>query len=673
MLYRRVGHTISHVTRGWIAAVLLLATFACVGRQSQQPVSPPPPFEPAELREKGLMLLLADRRVYDPFTIATVQQNDLLQAELAVALGRVGDSRGRTVLQALLADKRPLVRRSAAFSLGQLADPASASYLLRAVRDSDTETGTWAVASLAELEVDLATVVEAAESLKPGERWQRLLPYLFRFPAEQAYPLAEQALRLDNSDLKAMAVYALARHPDSRAAPLLRACLTDAHPRVRGWAARALGEVGERSDLARLEPLLSDSRSGVTIQALRAAQQLIARGLAAAPTSWQPHLLRLFDDPRPGVALTAMTSSSAWLLDDQLGESLQARLESGSTRQRQVAFLALVQGKDPRAGDLTTGFAADPDPQLRASAAAAATLLDDRQVLEFLSLDEASLVRAAAVAGLLGAGGAGVAEQAQKALSDPDPAVRATVAEWLIEHPVVPADVLSRAIIGPGEREVVELRLFGTRALVARGIAEPLERGLVVQNLETLARVGEYPGRLAAAAGLEELDRSRPSIGPVDTKKSAQSYTQIIRQTADSQSVELHTAYGPMLLRLDCPAAPMTCLSFIQLARQGYFDGQVFHRVVPDFVVQTGDPRGDGWGGPGYTLRDELSRQPFVRGVVGMASSGPDTAGSQFFITLSPQPHLDGRYTAFGRVVHGEEILDQIVQGDRLERVVVVR
>jgi cyclophilin family peptidyl-prolyl cis-trans isomerase/HEAT repeat protein len=644
----------------WSSAVLLLATIACVGRQSQQPVSPPPPSESPETREKGLLLLLADRRVYDPFTVATVQKNDALHADLAVALGRVGDDRGRMALQTLLADRRPQVRRSAAFSLGQLADPASSSYLLRAVRDSDTETGIWAVAALAALEVDLATVVEAGESLRPGERWQRLLPYLFRFPAAQIYPVAEQALHLDNSDLRAMAVYALARNPDPRTAPLLRACLTDAHPQVRGWAARALGQVG-------------DSRSGPAIQAMRAAQQLIANGLAAAPASWRPLLLRLFDDPRPGVALTALASSSAWLLDDELGDALQARLESGSSRQRQVALQALVRGKDPRARDLSTRFATDPDPHLRASAAEAATWQNDSEILEFLSLDESPLVRVAALAGLLSADGEGTAEQSREALSDPDPAVRATTAEWLIEHPVVPVEDLSRAMIGPGEREVVELRLFGTRALVARGIAEPLERGLAVQNLETLARVGEYPGRREAAAGLEELNRPRPSIGPAGTKKSAQAYIQIVKQTESSQSVEIHTTYGKMELLLDCPATPMTCLSFLQLARQGYFDGQIFHRVVPDFVVQTGDPRGDGWGGPGYTLRDELNRQPFVRGVVGMASSGPDTAGSQFFVVLSPQPHLDGRYTAFGRVVSGEEILDEIVQGDRLERVVVVR
>jgi cyclophilin family peptidyl-prolyl cis-trans isomerase len=91
---------------------------------------------------------------------------------------------------------------------------------------------------------------------------------------------------------------------------------------------------------------------------------------------------------------------------------------------------------------------------------------------------------------------------------------------------------------------------------------------------------------------------------------------------------------------------------------------------VPDFVVQGGDPRGDGFGGPGYTIRDEINRLRYGRGTVGMALAGPDTGGSQFFITLSPQPHLDGGYTVFGEVESGLDVLDKIEAGDRIEKVV---
>ncbi len=100
------------------------------------------------------------------------------------------------------------------------------------------------------------------------------------------------------------------------------------------------------------------------------------------------------------------------------------------------------------------------------------------------------------------------------------------------------------------------------------------------------------------------------------------------------------------------------------LARKGFFNGLQIHRVVPNFVVQDGDPRGDGEGGPGYTIRDELNERPYLRGTVGMALDWRDTGGSQFFITHSPQPHLDARYTVFGHVVNGMEVVDRIQQGD---------
>ena len=115
--------------------------------------------------------------------------------------------------------------------------------------------------------------------------------------------------------------------------------------------------------------------------------------------------------------------------------------------------------------------------------------------------------------------------------------------------------------------------------------------------------------------------------------------------------------------------APQTVQNFMALARKGYFNGLQIHRVVPNFVVQDGDPRGDGDGGPGYTIRDELNDRPYLRGTVGMALSGPDTGGSQFFITHSPQPHLDAKYTVFGHVVNGMDVVDRIQQLDVIERV----
>jgi peptidyl-prolyl cis-trans isomerase B (cyclophilin B) len=119
--------------------------------------------------------------------------------------------------------------------------------------------------------------------------------------------------------------------------------------------------------------------------------------------------------------------------------------------------------------------------------------------------------------------------------------------------------------------------------------------------------------------------------------------------------------------------APKTVENFITLTKKGYYNGLTFHRVVPGFVVQGGDPKGDGTGGPGYTIKAEFNKRKHERGSLAMArSQHPDSAGSQFYITYGPQPHLDGNYTVFGQVVSGMEHVDRIKQGDRMTSVVIV-
>ncbi len=136
-----------------------------------------------------------------------------------------------------------------------------------------------------------------------------------------------------------------------------------------------------------------------------------------------------------------------------------------------------------------------------------------------------------------------------------------------------------------------------------------------------------------------------------------------------SPQIYIELDRGTIQIELAVIDAPLTAENFVQLARSGFFNGLTAHRVVANFVVQTGDPRGDSEGGPGYTIRDELSELPYIRGSVGMALDWADTGGIQFFITLSPQPHLDDKYTVFGRVVNGMDVVDAIQQGDIIRRV----
>ncbi len=142
---------------------------------------------------------------------------------------------------------------------------------------------------------------------------------------------------------------------------------------------------------------------------------------------------------------------------------------------------------------------------------------------------------------------------------------------------------------------------------------------------------------------------------------------------AKSYRVALETDRGVIELELHAQHAPMTVNNFVFLARQGFYDGITFHRVIADFMIQGGDPTGTGRGGPGYRFEDEFKGNPLrhEKGVISMANAGPDTNGSQFFITHSPQPHLDGRHTVFGKVTAGQPAVDAIRQGDRIIRVTI--
>lgn len=622
----------------------------------------------ADLRDtQALLLLLADQRRFEETVfVALLDSSGSVRRDLAVALGEIGDARGRGLLQGLLIDAEPQVRRAAAFGLGELGVPDAVPALLRAAVDDDAETGGLAVEALGKLAAPLADVRRTLTALQPEDAAQRLAPFLFRFREDGVVEVAVELERSAAPEVHAGAAYALGREARPEALPHLRRLLHDPEAQIRAWAARGLGEVGDLADLAGMEPLLVDPAPSPRMQALRAGARIVARSQAVPPLGWGRRLAALVDDALPGVRALALESSAAWMPQAEVRQAVLRRLATGEPRERELALLALAQAADPEAADWVRRSAVGPARHLRARSAEAAGLLGLDDLLAALVRDPEPVVRVAAIEAQIARAGEGATAIARQFLADPDPAVRATVLEALVEAPELPADALREALAAATQDPISDARLAGIRALAARAAKVPGEHEVVVSALEALAGDKDFLIRREAATALEQLGLPRPVIGPVVSARTGPVYAQILSQTDRPRVVEVTTARGSFRIRLDCPQAPLTCLSFLQLAGQGYFDGLTFHRVVPDFVVQTGDSRGDGWGGPGFALRDEINRQRFGRGAVGMALSGPDTGGSQFFIALSPQPHLDGGYTVFGQVEGGAPVLDQIRQGDAL-------
>ncbi len=174
---------------------------------------------------------------------------------------------------------------------------------------------------------------------------------------------------------------------------------------------------------------------------------------------------------------------------------------------------------------------------------------------------------------------------------------------------------------------------------------------------------------LDLAKALKEYGIDAPVI-PEEQKKYKSIDWKIMNALKPGSKVQIITSKGEITFSLFPDRAPVSVTSFVQLATQGFYNGKAFHRVVPNFVIQTGCPRGDGFGGLDFTLRSELNGNYYDdEGYVGMASAGPHTEGTQFFITHSPTPHLDGRYTIFGKVTSGMDVVQKITMGDIITQI----
>ena len=141
--------------------------------------------------------------------------------------------------------------------------------------------------------------------------------------------------------------------------------------------------------------------------------------------------------------------------------------------------------------------------------------------------------------------------------------------------------------------------------------------------------------------------------------------------TSKQYTATIETGKGNIVLELFASDVPVTVNNFVFLAREGFYDGTTFHRVLPSFMAQGGDPTGTGTGGPGYTFTDEFTKHTHVTGALSMANAGPNTNGSQFFITYTPQNHLDGRHSVFGQLIDGMDVLEAIEQGDTIVRITI--
>jgi cyclophilin family peptidyl-prolyl cis-trans isomerase/HEAT repeat protein len=635
-------------------------------RKAQAPAFMPPPPD--------LFRFAADR---DP----------RVRRRAALAMGRIGLRDGVPTLTALLADQEPEVRQMAAFALGLIGSRDAIEALRAALKDPAPIVDGRAAEALGLIGDEgsaaaIAAMVSAklrasgVASLNPDDETYPQSPEVEAFRLGvyaltrlKAWPSLSLAV-LDNAGRPLVrwwpVAYAVQRSGNPGSVPALMAFLQGEGRIGQAFAAKGLGALKEASavDLlaARADAWRAEPR--IAVASIRALGQI--GGVRAAPVLRKLLLTR---ELQPNVRLEVITALGG-TGDLASVDALMDLLVDRWPPIRAAAQRAL-HGIDPNAFTMAlSGLEPDQEWSVRAALAPLLARLDpgvaSPRLLGMLR-DPDKRVRPAVLGALASAKVPNLDGILMQALKDDDVITRAAAAAAIGEAKLPGAEgALVEAYRAAARDAGYQARAAALTALSAYGAAR------AVPVLKEALSDKDWAVRVQAATLLRRLDPAldtAPLMRPAPGRAPAAYADSTLVEPTVSPHVFIDTDKGTIEIELLVIDAPLTARNFLDLAKQGFFTGLAVHRVVPDFVVQDGDNRGDGTGGPGYTIRDEINQVPYLRGTVGMALEWADTGGSQFFITLSPQPHLDARYTAFGRVVSGLEVADQMQKGDVIRQV----
>jgi cyclophilin family peptidyl-prolyl cis-trans isomerase/HEAT repeat protein len=578
----------------------------------------------------------------------------------AFALGLIGDKGAVERLVASLGDSEAIVRARSAEALGRTGDPRAAAEVARFVLGA----------------IPKGAPILTVRGDDPGsatDPWIELRLALFALGRLKEPKAAAEALLLSGKprfDWWA-ATWVAMRAESPALRPVLVAAAASNDALSRTFAARGLGALKDASALDVLDALAHDADATVAAYALRA---LAALGDPRATAS----VASLLASPNPVVKREALLALAVLPPDRSLRRKLVPLVGDKDPWIRAAAFAALARTDREEAALVLSGIDPDPVWWVRASLATALGAAGDEisvGILFGMLKDEDARVLPSVLEALRTARGGDAVDTLKRHLEHPDFAVRAAAAEGLAAAKAtgLAAPLTAAYKRGLGDQDL-DARLAAVDALAGQN-DDPSRTALREAANGDPSRV--VRGR-AAAALRDRGDADAPAAGPETALKAPLDYRLAMAPYDPLPEVPLYTPraflftrHGKIEIHLNIVEAPLTVMSFLDLARRGFYDGLTFHRVEPGFVVQGGGPRGDGNGGPGYTLRCEIGQRPYGRGAVGMALSGKDTGGSQFFITLSPQPHLDGGYTLFGSVASGMDVVEKLRPGDVIERVEV--
>ncbi|HEX5132521.1 MAG TPA: HEAT repeat domain-containing protein [Candidatus Krumholzibacteria bacterium] len=593
-----------------------------------------------------------------------------------------------------LRDGSPLVRRRALEAIGRMQEPEDAARVIPSLKDSNPEVFREAVFALGQIgnrdavqplltaragrgADDVALIADALGKLGGNEAEEALVDMLRDFSSAvrgaAALGLARNrtetaagglllAIHDPDAAVRWKVAYALEKQPTlPRTCQSLQDCLGASEPLVRAYAARSLGKLECHGAEHSLIKLLEDENPGVAVNAVRALGELKSKNAvhplsavvmthksadvrAAAAEALEKigekgardALMQGLIDPSVLVRTHSVRGLAACMGERSEMFIDEARRDGSRLVRAEAIDCYGRAGIVKRTGELDRIATGDRDPMMRAAAASALGQIKDPAVPSLLP----------------------------PLLRDPDFTVAAAAVDAIgaqADRTAIPA--LMEAYYAPRGREFVDVQLAIVRVLGEMGAAEA--ESLLVEA----ATHEDYRVRDAAVEALTHMNRTPPDA-PGRTFREL-SYDRSRRKQLAPPSGTRHaviaTSRGDIEVELFGDDAIQTVANFIDLAKRGFYKDLTIHRVVPNFVIQGGDPRGDGSGDSGYTVPAEVSRHQYGEGYLGIADAGKDTGSCQWFITMSPQPHLSGRYTIFGRVTKGMDVVWKIDRGDTFD------
>jgi cyclophilin family peptidyl-prolyl cis-trans isomerase/HEAT repeat protein len=617
-----------------------------------------------------------------------------IRARAALAAGRIGEESEIPRLAELLSkDTAESVAATAAFAIGEIESVKGADLLLQALSESKSkEVRASAIEGLGKIGAALpetaaedrkrigVAIIDALKEQGDPNFTRRALTAALRAKPEGAAAAVAKFLSSTDPRVKQDALNTLARLRAEVSLDQVRNILeNDTDPLSRANAARVLGAAGDYESVEALVKAITAPDLRTRVAAIRALASL-AQSRSGPALIQRGKELRQAEPPPLNELREIATALGRTLVSSKDAEAIALLSSMRKTGPEVEIALARIAPQE-YVNDPVVKSPSEDWQQLSAIAQGLGEIATLEKIPAAVKAQALAIVRPLAqsartperamydvLQAVKAFKPADLAAIARDRLKAPDVITRAAAAEILSELPPSAETTAALSAAMP-----VALRdQQNDAALAIIGALEKTKEDAATGPLLSAGMTGDHLVRRRALAALKgRVGMSAPTFGRVNSRNTPEDYARVAARDGKRPKATITTDKGVITIELNPSEAPLTVDTFIKLAQAGYFNSLTFHRVVPNFVIQGGDPRGDGNGGPGYTIRCEINTLPYEPGAVGMALSGKDTGGSQFFITHSPQPHLDGGYTVFARVASGQDVVDKIERGHKILTVTV--